>query len=1387
MNAFIAAWTANVLVQFTSLAAVGLFTAILWRRIPAVRNALLLAVSVLSLIAPIVTATLLATNLCVVQWDVSQAKDIAPLATNHNRSVASPTPASNALHDDPNDSVIALHGAEGNNVFTSRGPHPSHAGTTASAGTDHSAQSHTDPTLNDSMSPLNNKRRGADMLADSNLANGQHVASIRGHLVPQRLLSAASVLGWIWLIGTVVFGGRLVIDSCRLRRLLVRAQRAHHTELQRIVKRVTRELRLHHAPDILVSADASGPFSAGLWRPTIVLPIWLPRRASSEHLRDVIVHEIAHIIRRDQRTVLLQNVMAVCYWLHPFVHVLNRELARAREELCDNYVLDTTNAPSYGRTLLSMAELISAPRAIPGAVGLFSSNWRLESRIAGLLDAGRSRKLRLSTWANSVVFTFIAAIGAIAVTATIQVAGEQQPHDATAAATEPEAAGSTLSIATGPTLRGHGQDTEMLIRARVVSTDGQQTGNVDVTAVQTMQFSRKPLEVHKQGEWFEAWVPIGDSQWFILDLSAHTKDGRQRATQRIPIWELRQAAMSNVNLTLRPANRLVKVSVTRNSLAMPDAHIVVETSMGLPSRATTDNNGVATFSMLPDEALQQMTAWTDDYLIGGYSFSRKPNRDPLGTEFEIELDECRLQTFRFLHVDNGAPVANVEFDLVVGTGDPNYNFAAVPHTFPGCRMTTDAHGEADFRWFPNWKSHGAYVEIVDPHWARVDQELTTTADGVLVVRLKPRVERKRFVGKVEAVDGISVGGLNLQVRSFQGEEQRRSDHLSPFTDANGNFEAEVIPGATYCVCVNDDLVASNTIDLIPFDPATGRSKAAKLTASEGEAIEVEVTSGDTRRPMVGTTIYCRVVHNFSWSENGQVENGSGGRMWSVQTDENGVARTRAIAGAKLEVSAYTQEWRSEERELTVAQNEPTVINFHRKLDEERIVRGQLVVADGVDAAIAGAEVYFGSIDGETDETGQVATDAEGYFEFKTRAIQVGLLAYSADGKAAGVLKPETLESPLTVTMLPTTNYRGQLVAGTGEPIGNHPMRLNPTVEGERRMNVNFFAGFRTKDFETRTDADGNFELQCLPTGVLLRLFADSLNGENHDTYIDDITLQPNVTLPRQVHRVRRGNDGDDRPLPERYAAVLRDAKLNGYHLLVIVFEKAAEDFVGRHLLDYQRTREAMSYMELKVSNANVTDELARKFVDLNGWPQPKQGEVFVCALDGNGKEIGRKVLTLRDDKADEQAAKFLRQHAPTPADARAKWDAAFAEARLSGRKVMARVGQRYCGPCFRLSRWLDDHRDVLERDYVQLKVDNLLDEHGMELSQRIIGNHENPGVPFVTIFDADQNRLIDSASPTGNIGFPANARELDHFRTMLMETRSTLAESDVDAVVSAIE
>lgn len=927
-------------------------------------------------------------------------------------------------------------------------------------------------------------------------------------------------------------------------------------------------------------------------------------------------------------------------------------------------------------------------------------------------------------------------------------------------------------------LEGTGKDLRIKLTGEVIDGSGAPATGYELQAESVTNHLRKDLAAEIDGSRFSCWVPVGSLNWFGIHLHAVAADGRQIAAATIRDFELRQAAIDGVKLQMKPG-RSMEITVVHNGELVPGAFVAAQ-FVGARVMGRTDGDGVCRFAAVKGDGLMQLTAWTEDYRIGGYSFNRQPPRDPLGVEHTIELEPCRSETIQFVHVEDESPISNLEFVLTAGTGPPNYQFTG---RIPASEMKTDEKGEAVFHWFPDWEKHRSYVEVLDPRWAKAGSEEITK--GRMIVKLKKSQfeNRRRVVGTVKSIKG-SLAGFSVNLKSFQGEEERRSDHLFTATDEHGRFEARVLPGATYCICVNDARFVSDIIDLIPYDPATDRTMSPVLEVFPGKPVQVIATSGPNKRPIPHQGIQLETQHSYSWLENGRKRNGQSGRRWWVVTDEEGKAFTFAQPDTEIEGVLYSPEWQASET-AEISSTGVTRLEFHRKIDSKRRVLGKLSLAEGVVADLGGAIVEIGSIDGETRDRLTLEANADGEFELESTSSMLGVYARTKDRKAAGVAVFDQLDEPLSIVLKPTGEFRGQLLGKEEWPLQDHAVRASLHISAPRDPDKPFPAGYFPETFETRTDSEGKYMMTGLPVEAELTLMADGIDGSDRARFLQRLYLVPDEARPLTISRLWKPSAKVS--LAKRYGNLMRDCRLSNFHAMVIVYRpsKPATQFVDANLMDSGKTKEVASFMQFQARLDNSTTKESVEFLKSQGWDAPAVGSVLACAIDATGKELARIEIDSSDPEAPELAAKFVRQHAPARVDAREKWDAAFAKAKQTDRKVWVRISGRYCGPCFRMARWLDDQKEALRKDYVVLKIDTAQDLNGEEVARRLTkGVHY--GIPFHAIFDPQQRMLINSVSGVGNIGHPSGYEGKRHLRKMFEETSKRLTPEQLDGLVASL-
>jgi hypothetical protein len=187
---------------------------------------------------------------------------------------------------------------------------------------------------------------------------------------------------------------------------------------------------------LCVSDRVGVPTAIGFVKPAVVIPRWLLQELSAAELKQVVLHELAHLRRGDDWTNLAQQIVKALLFFHPAVWWIEKQVSLEREIACDDAVLaETANPRAYAQCLTHLAEKSFVRRSLALAQAALGRIRQTSLRVAQILDADRPRTGK-HAWKPAVVLVagFAVACAALVARAPRLVAFEDSHPMATAPA-----------------------------------------------------------------------------------------------------------------------------------------------------------------------------------------------------------------------------------------------------------------------------------------------------------------------------------------------------------------------------------------------------------------------------------------------------------------------------------------------------------------------------------------------------------------------------------------------------------------------------------------------------------------------------------------------------------------------------------------------------------------------------------------------------------------------------------------------------------------------------------------------------------------------------------------------------------------------------------------
>jgi beta-lactamase regulating signal transducer with metallopeptidase domain/Tol biopolymer transport system component len=240
-------------------------------------------------------------------------------------------------------------------------------------------------------------------------------------------VTARQWLGFGWIVGVVVFFLFAVIKALQTNRWLWRQRRLPPVELKSTIENVFYDVGVRTFPKVWLVEGIGQPFVWGLLRGSIYLPTDFVKVNNHEHRRDILGHELNHVLRFDAAVNILQIIAQAVFWFHPFVWWANGKIRAEREKCCDEMAIARLGAKAkdYSNAIVNIliAEHEST-RPIP-SLAVAGPVKNIEERIKTMLRPGKKFYKHPSLPAVTIVV--LGSLLTVPTTVVLTVRADQPP------------------------------------------------------------------------------------------------------------------------------------------------------------------------------------------------------------------------------------------------------------------------------------------------------------------------------------------------------------------------------------------------------------------------------------------------------------------------------------------------------------------------------------------------------------------------------------------------------------------------------------------------------------------------------------------------------------------------------------------------------------------------------------------------------------------------------------------------------------------------------------------------------------------------------------------------------------------------------------------------
>ena len=193
-----------------------------------------------------------------------------------------------------------------------------------------------------------------------------------------------SIFG-VWFIGVIGFTSYMIHSTIKLKRIIKNSSKVDDSNVYSVLEECKQLMNIKSNLILIETSIFRSPKIVGAIRPHIILPTGMIASLNKEDLRYILLHELAHLRRKDLYINWIIVLLQIAHWFNPLIWYAFYQMRQDREVACDASVLSLLKPDeykSYGSAIISFLEKYSYTAYNYTTAGLASGRKHIKDRMS---------------------------------------------------------------------------------------------------------------------------------------------------------------------------------------------------------------------------------------------------------------------------------------------------------------------------------------------------------------------------------------------------------------------------------------------------------------------------------------------------------------------------------------------------------------------------------------------------------------------------------------------------------------------------------------------------------------------------------------------------------------------------------------------------------------------------------------------------------------------------------------------------------------------------------------------------------------------------------------------------------------------------------------------